>query len=86
VNKTYTIGLTRTVSRTETVEVDIEADSPEEARRKMLDLPTECNESCPDGVIEGDIDEIGDWEVESVNSEDADQDECLSVLLGRKAA
>jgi len=84
--KTYTIGLTRTVSHTETVEVEIEADTPEEARRKMLDLPSECNDSCPDGVIEGDADEIGDWEVESVNSDDADQAECLRILLGRKAA
>ena len=84
--KTYTIGLTRTVSHTETVEVEIEASSPEEARQKMLDLPAECNDSCPDGVVEGGADEIGNWEVESVNSEDANQSECLQILLGRKAA
>jgi len=84
--KTYTIGLTRTVSRTETVEVEIEASSPEEAHQKMLELPGECNDSCPDGVIEGDADEIGDWAIESVNSDEADQAECLQILLGRKAA
>jgi len=84
--KTYTIGLTRTVSHAETVEIEIEASSPEEARQKMLELPGECNDSCPDGVIEGDADEIGDWTVESVTSDDADQNECLQILLGRKAA
>ena len=84
--KTYTIGLTRTVSRTETVEIEIEASSPEEARQKVLELPAECNDSCPEEVIEGDADEIGDWSVESVNSDDADQAECLQILLGRKAA
>ena len=82
----YTIGLTRTVSRTETVEVEIEASDPDEARKKVLDLPAECNDSCPDGVIEGDVDEIGDWTVESVNSDEADQTQCLQILLGRKAA
>ena len=84
--KTYTIGLTRTVSHTETVEVEIEASSPEEARQKMLELPGECNDNCPDGVIEGDADEIGDWTIESVTSDDADQIVCLQILLGRKAA
>lgn len=84
--KTYTIELQRRVSRTESVEVEIEATSPEEARQKVLELPSQCNSSCPDGVRTWEDDEIGGWAVEAVNSDDADQAECLEILLGRKAA
>ena len=83
--KTYTIELKRTVTSTESVEIEIEAATPEEARTKVLALPDECNASCPEGVS-SDSDEIGDWSVEAVNSDEADQAECLEILLGRKAA
>lgn len=83
--KTYTIELTRTIISTESVEVEIEAATPEEARTKILALPGECNASCPEG-ISSDSDEIGDWSVESVNSDEANQTECLEILLGKKAA
>ena len=84
--KLYKIELQRTVSHLETVEVLIEADSVEEAQRKVRELPAECNEDCPEDVIIHKDNDYGDWVVESVNSDDTDQEECLNILLNRKAA
>ena len=84
--KKYTVELTRQVSSTESVEVEIEARDADEARQKVLALPDECNNSCPDGVTSHEDEDIGGWSVESVNSDDADQAECLQVLTGHKAA